>query len=235
MTHVLALLLAVVAALPADTTRDSAIVPYLVGLLHRGEAWTPERNAATDSLQMGHLANMGAMHKAGLLIGAGPMLDDSPFRGVWFFRADSLEQIRAHVARDPAIQAGRLRCDLMPWWGPRGIGAEYERRAAGGAPDSMVRYVFGLLRSGPRYARGDSAAQELRPSRLEDTELLVQHGRVIMTGACGGGELLSLYVFSTPDTAVARRWTNADATVRSGRIRVELHPWMVALGVVPGH
>jgi uncharacterized protein YciI len=184
---------------------------------------------------MGHLANMMAMHRAGLLVGAGPMLDGGALRGVWFFPADSIDAVRTHVARDPAVQAGRLRCDLVPWWGPRGIGEDYARRAKAGAADSMVKYVLGLLVTGPRYsAPGGSVPAELRPARLENTHLLARDGRVILSGSFGSGGPLALYVFSTPDTAVARRWCDADPTVRSGRIRVELHPWMVALGVVPG-
>jgi len=234
--HPLLLAALVASTIAARGVADSEVSAYYAGLLHRGPAWTPTRSAATDSLQAGHLANMGAMHQAGLLIGAGPMLDGGPFRGVWFFRADSIEQIRAHVARDPAIRAGRLRCDLEPWWGPRGIGEDYERRAAAGAPDSMMTYVLGLTRTGPRYSgSGTSARNELRPSSLETTDRMLEEGKVILQGWFGDGDPMSLYVFSTSDTAVARRWCDADPTVRSGRLRVELHPWMVAYGVIPQH
>ena len=49
-----------------------ASVRYRLGLLVRGPGWTPGRTARTDSIQAGHMANIGRMWRHGALLAAGP-------------------------------------------------------------------------------------------------------------------------------------------------------------------
>ena len=208
MTRFLLALLLSILALPASAAEPSR---YVVGLLWRGDAWTPERNARTDSLQAGHMANMARRYEEGWLVGAGPVLDPaSTLRGLFFFKADSVAQVAPLVATDPAIAAGRLKIDLVRWTGPPGLGDEY-RRAHTANPaqkDSMVRYVVALIEPSPGKLRKTPDTKRILWGPLED-------GR-------------ELAVFATADTNQARAWL--------GRSRpITLRPWMVAHGVIPGH
>jgi uncharacterized protein YciI len=205
--------LALVVALPAAHAakpESPAISRYIVGLLWRGDAWTPERNARTDSLQAGHMANMVRRYEEGWLVGAGPILDpSSSLRGLFIFKADSVAQVAPLVATDPAIAAGRLRVDLQPWQGPAGIGEEY-RKAHTANPalkDSMVRYVVALT-DGTR----NIPVKNLGP-------------KLILWGPLADGRELA--VLATTDTIEARAWL--------GSARANVRPWMVAHGVIPGH
>ncbi|MFB9067512.1 YciI family protein [Pseudofulvimonas gallinarii] len=83
----------------------------------RGEAITPERAAG---LQAGHMAHMAAEHEAGRLVMAGPFGDDGDWRGIQIYDAGSREEVEAICARDPAVEAGRLACEVRPWWGQVG-------------------------------------------------------------------------------------------------------------------
>lgn len=83
----------------------------------RGEAITPEQSA---ELQAGHMAHMSAQHEAGRLVMAGPFGDDGDWRGIQIYDAASKQEVEALCAEDPAVKAGRLACEVRPWWGQVG-------------------------------------------------------------------------------------------------------------------
>lgn len=83
----------------------------------RDEPIEPERAAA---LQAGHMAHMTAQHEAGRLVLAGPFGDDGNWRGIQVYDAGSKEEVEAICAEDPAVKAGRLACEVRPWWGQVG-------------------------------------------------------------------------------------------------------------------
>jgi uncharacterized protein YciI len=83
----------------------------------REEPITAERSA---ELQAGHMAHMTAQHAAGRLVMAGPFGDDGPWRGIQIFDAGSQADVEAICAEDPAVKAGRLACEVHPWWGQVG-------------------------------------------------------------------------------------------------------------------
>lgn len=83
----------------------------------RGEAISTERGA---ELQAGHMAHMEAQHAAGKLVLAGPFGDDGNWRGIQIYDAASKDEVEAICAEDPAVKAGRLACEIHPWWGQVG-------------------------------------------------------------------------------------------------------------------
>ena len=94
---------------------------YYVGFLYRGAKWTPEETAETRKIQEGHMANIQKMAAAGKLVIAGPFTDNGDLRGLYVFRVASAEEARALVESDPAVQAGRLRFELHPWYAAKNI------------------------------------------------------------------------------------------------------------------
>ena len=94
---------------------------YYFGVLVRGPKWsaadTPERAA----IQEGHMAHLNAMWKAGKLVLAGPLVDDSDWRGVLIYRTKSLDEAQKLANDDPAVKAGRLVVTMHPWMVQRGI------------------------------------------------------------------------------------------------------------------
>jgi len=224
---------------------------YVLGLIHRGDAWTPERNAHTDSIQAGHMANIGLRFREGSLQGAGPMMDGGDLRGIFVFVADSaassgaadaaesarmVARVEPLVATDPAVASRRLRVDFHPWMTFAGISDDYRRRNAAGERDSMVQKVFVILRRGTRTALKPDAEAKLQRAHLENNLRLVKEGKVVLVGPLlDDVDERGIFVMETADTAEARRWCNTDPEVRAGRLRAEIHPWLVARGVVPGH
>jgi uncharacterized protein YciI len=94
---------------------------YYVGFLYRGAKWTPEETAETRKLQEAHMANIRRMGAEGKLVVAGPFADNGDLRGLYVFRVGSAEEAKALVESDPAVQAGRLRFELHPWYAAKNI------------------------------------------------------------------------------------------------------------------
>lgn len=48
---------------------------------------------------------------------AGPFLHDGELRGIYVFDVTTVEEAKALTETDPAIQAGSLVLELLPWYG----------------------------------------------------------------------------------------------------------------------
>jgi uncharacterized protein YciI len=94
---------------------------YYFGVLVRGEKWTPAKTPETAKIQEGHMGHLTAMWKAGKLVLAGPLLDDTEWRGVLIYRTKTIEEAQKLADDDPAVKAGRLRVTMHPWLIQRGI------------------------------------------------------------------------------------------------------------------
>lgn len=95
----------------------SKMTTVYVALLKRGAraAEWDARPVDLAKLQEAHLANNARLVETGKLILLGPFTDDGYWRGIFVFKADSLEEAEALAASDPSVQAGRLAFELHPW------------------------------------------------------------------------------------------------------------------------
>jgi uncharacterized protein YciI len=94
---------------------------YYVGFLYRGPKWTPEVTPETTRIQEAHMANIRRMAEAGKLLVAGPFADDGTLQGMYVFQVGSMEEAEKLVQTDPAVQSGRLRFELHPWFAAKNI------------------------------------------------------------------------------------------------------------------
>jgi uncharacterized protein YciI len=204
---------------PAPTVR------YTLGLLVRGPSWTPERTPRTDSIQAGHMANIGRMWKHGALVAAGPFANGGELRGVFVFRPgeDPLDSL---MAGDSAIATRRLLCQRYPWIGAPGFGDDYrhrtEERAKQGLPpqDSMLTFGWVMLQRGPKYDSNPSEkVMQLLQKHAAYTEELRKNGQLVFSGAVEGtGDLRGVLIMKGDSTEVARAMAG-DPAVRAGRSR----------------
>ncbi len=217
---------------------DPATERYALGLLWRGPAWTPERTPRTDSLQAGHMANIRAMWEAGRLVAAGPCGGDPVLRGIFVWRVDSLADVPALLEGDPAVRAGRLRCETRRWIADAGIGDDYRARKAADPQgrDSMVTFSLVLLQRGPAYTSNWNAkVKRVLEGHVKHTGKLRREGRLVLGGSIEGlGETRGLLVFAA-DTAATRKLLADDPAVKSGRFVPRVWQWWTAYGSVPGH
>lgn len=94
---------------------------FQLGLIYRGDKWTPEKTAETQKIQEAHLANNQKLADEGKLIAAGPFTDGGDLRGIFVFTAASIEEAKKLSDADPAVQAGRLKVELHPWMVTKGV------------------------------------------------------------------------------------------------------------------
>ncbi|GAA4801321.1 hypothetical protein GCM10023307_29860 [Lysobacter hankyongensis] len=83
----------------------------------------PQRDHPADEaqrLQAGHMANMQAYAERGILQIAGPMMDDGDIRGIFILDAPDRAGAEAMCNDDPAVQTGRLVCEIHPWLSQKG-------------------------------------------------------------------------------------------------------------------
>ncbi len=101
---------------------------YYLGFLYRGPKWTPQETEETKKIQEGHMANIQKMAAIGKLVVAGPFMDDTDLRGIFLFQNVTREEAEKLCADDPAVQAGRLRIELHPWFAAKGIRVEMPKQ-----------------------------------------------------------------------------------------------------------
>ncbi len=116
-----------VVSIAAESTYDSVLAKelgadeygmkqYVMALLRAG----PNRSLdslASSKLQSAHLENIGRLAKEGKLVLAGPFIHDGPLRGIYVFDVTTLEEAEDLTKTDPAIKAGSLEMELVPWYG----------------------------------------------------------------------------------------------------------------------
>jgi uncharacterized protein YciI len=89
---------------------------YVFCLLKTGSNTTATKEETTKLFE-GHMANIGKLAKEGKLVVAGPfMKNDRNYRGIYIFNVETVEEAKALVATDPAIQSNLLEAELTPWY-----------------------------------------------------------------------------------------------------------------------
>ena len=221
----------------AAMPEPQANLRYQLGLLSRGPTWTAEKSAHTDSIQAGHLANIGRMAAAGALVAAGPFEDGGDLSGLFVFAPDA-DSLAGQLAGDPAIASGRLECRLFTWVAPPGLGEEYRQRKREnpGARDSMVTFGWVMICRGAKYdSRPTPAVEKLIREHFDYTEKLRASGTLVYAGAIEGtGDLRGVLVMQGDSAAIARAMKE-DPAVRAGRFASSTLRWWTAWGTIPGH
>ena len=95
---------------------DYGMKSYVMAFLKAG----PNRDrdsAASADLQRAHLDNIHRLAEEGKLVLAGPFLHDGELRGIYVFDVETVEEAEELTDSDPAIQAGSLVMELIPWYG----------------------------------------------------------------------------------------------------------------------
>jgi uncharacterized protein YciI len=71
-------------------------------------------------IQQAHMAFINRMAEEGKLSIAGPFGDDGLMRGILIFNVPDEKAAALLMEQDKAIQSGRLRYEIHPWWSEKG-------------------------------------------------------------------------------------------------------------------
>ena len=209
---------------------------YQLGLLRKGPNSGTGTKEEAEKIQAGHMANIGKMAQGGKLLAAGPMMDDGDLRGIFLFKAASLDEARALAAEDPAIKAGRLKLDLYAWQAPKNIGVQLNDayRKNPKVAMTMTKYHFALLRRGPKPLANAPDLQQQVTAHLSGIRRMMDAGQMPAAGPINNGDdLAGIFVFATDSMEQARAWADADPLIKAGYMTAEIHPWFVAKEVWP--
>lgn len=211
---------------------------YQLGFLRKGPNHGTGTKEEAEKIQAGHMANIEKMATDGKLFAAGPMMDNGDLRGIFIFRNISPTEAQALAAADPAVKAGRLKLDLMPWMAaPKNIGGRImeEYRKNPKVPMTMTKYHFVILKRGPNWTNvATPEVQKLQLDHLWNVRRLLDEGKAVAAGPVGSvGDLAGIFVFATTSLDEAKAWAEADPAVKAGRLVAEIHPWYVAKEVWP--
>lgn len=94
---------------------------YVLVLLKTGPAKI-DHKPTVDSLFAGHMANIGRMADAKQLVLAGPIGRQEKYRGLYIFQVPDVAAAAALCQSDPAVAAGLLEPDIMPYYGSAALG-----------------------------------------------------------------------------------------------------------------
>jgi len=99
---------------------------YWMGIIKRGSNYAVERSEVeAAALQKAHRDRIGEIADEGKMILAGPFGPqegvDDPLIGLFLYTVETREEAEALAASDPAVSAGRLRVEIVEWWGVSGI------------------------------------------------------------------------------------------------------------------
>jgi uncharacterized protein YciI len=223
-------LLALATAVTAAQPDPASMRMYVLGLVHRGPAWSAEADTARHMMAM-------RMIDAGMVAGAGPVFDDPALLGIVIFSSESVAVIQRAVELDPAVAGGILGMELHPWYAAKGIG-DGLAAAMGQDEDSippLVDYQFGLIRRGPAWTPGETPELEkLQEAHLANIRRLAEEGTMAIAGPLtDDGVLRGVFVFQAGTIDEAKRLSETDPAVQAGRLVVDLFAWKVPAGVFP--
>lgn len=100
-------------ALGAD---EYGMKSYVLAFLYEGPNRDQDSIEAV-AIQQAHLENIKRMAQEGVLVLAGPFLEEGELKGIYIFNTSDQKQVEEYCLSDPAIEAGRLRVELKPWYG----------------------------------------------------------------------------------------------------------------------
>ena len=96
---------------------DYGMKTYIMAFLRSGKVSSKDKEES-QRLQMEHLNNIVRLAEEGVLVLAGPfMSSDQDIRGIYIFDVTTIEEAKKLTETDPAIQAGVLEMELIPWYG----------------------------------------------------------------------------------------------------------------------
>ena len=100
---------------------DSTIVmqKYFIAFLKAGPNRSQSKEEA-EEIQKKHLAHLTRIYEQGKTSITGPFASDGEIRGIVIFNTSTMEEAKKLANEDPAVKAGRLVVEILPWWAMKG-------------------------------------------------------------------------------------------------------------------
>jgi uncharacterized protein YciI len=226
----LATLLFAAAVSVGHPNQENKMVQFQLAIVRKGPKWTDTRSAEFQKVRQEHRNYVMSLLESGKAVAAGPFADNTGSIGVIIFRAASAEEAKAWADADPAAKAGHQVNEMHPWWSAEVFGKPK-------TPKELETVYFGFLKKGPNRKEGDSKTpevQELQKGHMANINRLAETKKLVVAGPFGDdGEYRGVFVFRVGSMEEAQELANSDPMIKIDRLRLELHPWSVPVGVIP--
>jgi uncharacterized protein len=95
----------------------------------------------------------------------------------------------------------------------------------------MKSYFMVFLKKGPHRDQDSVEVEKIQKSHMENIALLAKSGKLTIAGPfLDDGDLRGIFVFDVPTLEEAKKLTETDPAVQSGRLSYEIHPFMTEQG-----
>jgi len=210
--------------------QEHRMVKFQMAIMKRGPKWDSTAEAQRNQILHQHLRNVIAMLQSGKAVAAGPFGGESEVAGLFILRAASTEEAKTWVDADPAVKAGLVVGEMHPW-----LSEDIFGKAS--MPLDMKTVYFGFLKKGPNRKAGDDQTpevQELQKAHLANIMRLSGTKKLVMAGPFDeDGDLRGVFVFRVDSLKEAQELAATDPMIKIDRLRIELYPWQVPVGVIP--
>jgi uncharacterized protein YciI len=92
---------------------------YFLVLLKKGKNRNHSKEEAAE-LQKQHMAHISWLDKIGKISLAGPSENHETVAGFLLFNTETIKEADSLANLDPAVKAGRLEVEVLPWWAAKG-------------------------------------------------------------------------------------------------------------------
>jgi uncharacterized protein YciI len=223
--------LCVSSTLFAQSKDEHKLVQFQMAILKKTPAWDSTKVEDRNAILRQHLKNVLALLDSGKAVIAGPFDEGNNVAGLFIFRTVSADEAKAWVDTDPLVKAGLIVAEMHPWW------SEDIFKKAVTEPFHMETVYFGFLKKGPNRKEGDGDTPEIKKLQADHIANIVRLAnmkKLVMAGPFGDdGELRGIFVFRVASMKEAQDVAATDPMIKIDRLRIDLHPWHVPVGVLP--
>lgn len=204
------------------------LIEFHMALLKRGPKWTGENNSQTKELESAQRDYAMSLIDSGKAVIAGRLDDDGEIRGAYILRAKSAAEAKEWAENSPVVKSGHLVAEMHPWWAE-----DVMKKTA--TPEKTMRAYLGFLFRGDKWTPEKTpATEELQKAHLANIVRLAELKKLVVAGPFGDDTpLRGIFVFRVASIDEARELAATDPAVQAGRLKIEMHPWVVPEGILP--
>jgi uncharacterized protein len=210
--------------------QEHKMVKFQMAIMKKGPKWESTPETQRNQILHQHLRNVIALLQSGKAVAAGPFGGDSDVAGLFILRAASTDEAKGWVDLDPAVKAGLMVPEVHPW-----LSEDIFGKAT--MPLELNTVYFAFLKKGPNRKDGDDKTpevQELQKAHLANIMRLAETKKLVMAGPFDdNGDLRGVFVFRVESLKEAQDLAATDPMIKIDRLKIEMYPWQVPVGVIP--
>jgi uncharacterized protein YciI len=99
----------------------------------------------------------------------------------------------------------------------------------------VTTYYFGILVKGPKWSAEESPERaKIQEGHMAHLTAMNKAGKLVVAGPfMDDGDWRGILIYRTKTIEEAQSLANDDPAVKTGRLRVAMHPWLVQRGILP--